>query len=179
MSANAFCCASVIPSSFTHLLDLVPKNTSHTLLDRSSSSSALISSFLAAISSNRIYSATSTPPPIPIAWLSNASYRAIIQVRRGIVASPSPYNVSEVSRAYYVQYGRHDRETIQRGGREYLHGQIWREIPEHQADSCLRPPGSGVEIGDGEQWMELTGIEMLWCENHKVFWELRAWVRET
>jgi hypothetical protein len=56
---------------------------------------------------------------------------------------------------------------------------MWKEISQEEAGWCLKLPGSGVEIGDGESWEELEGMEKLWCEGHMVFWELKAFVRKS
>lgn len=56
---------------------------------------------------------------------------------------------------------------------------MWKEISEGGADWCIKPEGSRITIGDGERWALLTGKETLWCDKHRVFGELKTWVRET
>lgn len=38
----------------------------------------------------------------------------------------------------------------------------------------LRFPESGIEIGDGEHWKELEGVETFWCRDHGLEFELRV-----
>ena len=58
-------------------------------------------------------------------------------------------------------------------------GQVYVEVDKGEAERILRFPGSGQEnIGDGETWTKAEGVEKIWCEECKVWWEFRAWVRE-
>lgn len=55
----------------------------------------------------------------------------------------------------------------------------YREINRFDAMDSLRLPGSNIMIGDGEDWRLLEGVEKLWCETHRVWFELRVWISET
>jgi hypothetical protein len=101
------------------------------------------------------------------------SFQVIVQVTKLV----SRNDIHEaVSKRYFVRYGS---RCISSGGREILKGKQWKEIAKEEADESLRPPGSGIEIGDGETWIELDGTEKLWCETHRAFFELRVWIKDS
>ena len=50
------------------------------------------------------------------------------------------------------------------------------EIEKRIADKGLRPAESGIEIGDGEIWRQMPGVERLLCLELECGFELRAWV---
>ena len=82
-----------------------------------------------------------------------------------------------VTKQYYAPYGSDDRDRIILGNNEKLFGVVWNEVSKDDAEWCIKPEGSGFDIGDGESWKELSGAEKLWCEQHRIFWELKAFVR--
>lgn len=67
--------------------------------------------------------------------------------------------------------------TFTANRKEVLIGQAWRQISTWDAEECLRPEGSGIEVGDGEEWVRMDGEERLWCGRCGVGWGLEGWVR--
>jgi hypothetical protein len=63
------------------------------------------------------------------------------------------------------------------GGKEKVLGNRYKEIEKEEAENAFRFLGSEIVIGDGEDWECLEGVEKLWCEEHKVCWEFRVWIR--
>jgi len=182
MPTQPFCCGDAIPKSLTHLLAYVGDQRTHVLVDASpkKSSAGLITTFLTSAAMSRIYPQTSEPPlPPNVELRTNGSLRAIIQVTKSIPTNDPLLQASEVSKAFYAPYGSNDREKIVCGDKEPLFWVLWKEISEGEADWCIKPEGSGHNIGDGERWALLTDKETLWCDRHRVFWELKAWIRET
>ncbi|KAH7342675.1 hypothetical protein BKA65DRAFT_478544 [Rhexocercosporidium sp. MPI-PUGE-AT-0058] len=59
-----------------------------------------------------------------------------------------------------------------------LFGKDFREIEHKEAMESLRFPETGIVIGDGEVWTEQEGVERFWCEGHRLWFELRVWIRE-
>jgi len=58
-----------------------------------------------------------------------------------------------------------------------LNKQKWKEIGDSEAQESLKGPAGNIEIGDGQIWEKLDGMEKLWCDRHKFFWEMRVWAR--
>jgi hypothetical protein len=128
---------------------------------------------------NFVYPTTADPPlPDSVVLRPNGSFRAIIQITK-LVPTDNPVNPSEASKTYYVPYGYNDRDRIIVGATEKLYWVFWKEVRRQDAEWCTRPEGSGFDIGDGERWAELNCTEKLWCDHHKVFWELKAFVRQS
>ncbi len=205
MAPGPFCCYSAIPSTVRHLVHILPDGTTHKPLNRLSTSAPLLSSFLAYMTlelgavptttPNR-YSArhyaivqvkkthpllpTTLPQPLPKASPSSATLFSIpldTKQRPSSARSESgDTGFSEVS--YFVPLEKVDRPTVLDQG-SLVKGRAYREITTHVAQESLRPPGSGIMIGDGENWRLLNGMEKLWCEDHRIWFELRVWVRET
>lgn len=72
-----------------------------------------------------------------------------------------------------------ERLRKQKEGKEVVKGEVYIEVDKSEAERILRFPGSGQEnFGDGETWTRAEGVEKIWCEECKVWWEFRAWVRE-
>ncbi|KAH7419351.1 hypothetical protein BKA64DRAFT_751813, partial [Cadophora sp. MPI-SDFR-AT-0126] len=104
----------------------------------------------------------STPKQLPPRRTSN--YRSIQNNNTG-TSHPSP--------RYFVP---HEPLSLNPANRLFSPG--FREIATREAMESLRFPGSGIEIGDGEEWRELEEVERLWYWDHGVGFELRVWVRE-
>jgi hypothetical protein len=156
-----FCCSSNIPSSFKHLFYLLPQNTTHHPLSIPMSSTAILTSFL----SSGIHTNLAPTPTHPF------SYYAIIEVLQRFAATSTL-----MSKHYFV--------PVLSGAAGLGPGQLvkcwkYREITRVMADESIRPKDSGIEIGDGEKWIELPGVEKLHCEAHQCVFELRVWVRES
>jgi hypothetical protein len=63
--------------------------------------------------------------------------------------------------------------------KEQVKERVYVEVETGEAEAILRLPGSGAEnIGDGEKWIAVDGMEKLWCEGCKIWWELKAYVRD-
>jgi hypothetical protein len=185
MSASVFpfqplCCTSAIPSSFRHVLGYVPVATEHVLYSAkpTNGSAGLIATFLTSVTTHQVYPSNMNPPLEEREDLRpNGSFRAIIQLMKTISTIHLPSHTSEVSKQYYVPYGSGERDRIILGNNEKLFGILWKEVSQADAEWCIKPEGSGFDIGDGERWKELSGAEKLWCEQHRVFWEFKAFVR--
>ncbi|PVH89581.1 hypothetical protein DL98DRAFT_647324 [Cadophora sp. DSE1049] len=90
---------------------------------------------------------------------------------------PTGPNTIPVSERYFVPLEKTNEPTsLDPASRVFSRG--FREISTREAMESLRFPESGIEIGDGENWGELDGVERLWCQDHGVWFELRVWVRE-
>lgn len=168
-----FCCDcdSAIPATFTHLLALVPEITSHVLMAISpiAESAGLVTTFLTSAAMSRVYhSAGAHLLPPSVVLRPGGSFIAIIQVTKRIASN----GAEEVSKKWFAPYGAADRERIMWGNTERLFWVRWSQISEKEADECLRPEGCGIEIGDGEKWEELSGVETLWCDDHSILWEM-------
>lgn len=70
-----------------------------------------------------------------------------------------------------------DRSERYVEGKQELLFTAWKEITEFDAHSSIKPEGSRISVGDGEDWMKLEGGESFWCEGHGVRWEVNGWVR--
>jgi hypothetical protein len=185
MATQPFCCPTVVPSSFSHLLALVGDNgTEHIPVDTSPTkgSAGLITTFLtsASLPSGLIWAENSSPPlPRHYELEPNGSFRAFIQVTKLDATNDPASPVSEVSKTFYAPYDPYGKGRFLCGEKEKLFWVNWKEIAQHEVDWCLKPPESGITVGDGYRWKLLTGSEKLWCADHHVFYELTAWVRQT
>jgi hypothetical protein len=172
-AANPFCCNGPIPLSFTNILSLIPDDATYTPLPSSGASNPLIASFLTSTIYSLVYPPHSLMDSPSISDCFMISFQAIIQVTKLAFKD----NAQETaSKRYFARYGN---QRFRPGVREIFKGKPWKEIPKEDADDSLRPPGSAIEMGDGEVWKELAGVEKLWCEAHGAFFELRAWVKES
>jgi hypothetical protein len=149
----------------------------YTPLPANDDAQPLFTSFLGAQFLSMIYK-PSTPvseTPTRLQQFSMWSFKAIMQTTK-VTLSGTKHEDPE----YFVPFGDYGREDIfVVGDQEPLTRQRWKRIKKADAEECLRLPGSGIEIGDGEEWKQLEGAEELWCKTHRVFWEMKVWVRLT
>jgi len=90
---------------------------------------------------------------------------------------PQPLQPEKTVR-YFVPIENSRDSTILNPGQN-IKGKLWKEISEIAAMESLRFLGSGIWIGDGENWKELEGLERLSCPGHKMDFVLRLWIKES
>lgn len=78
---------------------------------------------------------------------------------------------------YFVPIENSRETTILHPGQKIL-GKSWKEIRERDAMESLRLHGTGIMIGDGENWRELKDVERMSCKRHGAEFEIRVWVKE-
>ncbi|KAG4429248.1 hypothetical protein IFR05_015265 [Cadophora sp. M221] len=128
----------------------------------------------------------STPKPSPkpkskrtlssTAWLITPPIRTPNPSTQ--LSSPSKQNKTPyASERYFVPIEKSNAPTAL-APNSPLFGKPFREIETDEAMESLRFPETGIVIGDGESWTEREGVERFWCEVHRVWFELRVWVRE-
>ncbi|KAE9370376.1 hypothetical protein N431DRAFT_468436 [Stipitochalara longipes BDJ] len=175
---DLLCCTSALPYTLTHLAHLLPDDTTHYPYRQPLSLGAVLTPFLLLL-------ATNTPPIPPASIPTFNPFIVLIQVRRSkLSAIRNAHNPAEIKQEYSEPryFGALTPEVEdyrQNMGKEWVKDKIHVEVEKHEAEVCLRVPGSGRErIGDGEIWNMVKGVEKIWCEDCKVWWEFRAWVRE-
>ena len=92
-----------------------------------------------------------------------------MKVTKGVLGSEKP-----ISDKYYALIG--DMKLTD-NERAQLVTSNWLAITHFDAEDCIRPEGSGIMIGNGEDWEKLDGYEKLWCDGHKCFVRLDAWIQ--
>jgi hypothetical protein len=182
---DLLCCSSALPSSFTYLAylaHLLPKETTHKTYQKPLSLGAILTPFLILLAT------TTSPLPARIPALFDP-YILLIQVVRSTPLSISRHSDTETEIRQQVTEPRYfailtpdegeERLRKQKEGKEIVEGEVYVEVDRGEAERILRFPGSGQEnFGDGETWTRAEGVEKIWCEECKVWWEFRAWVRE-
>jgi hypothetical protein len=182
---DLLCCSSALPSSFTYLAylaHLLPKETTHKTYQKPLSLGAILFPFLILLAT------TASPPPARILALFDP-YILLIQVIRSTPLSISNHSNTKteirqqltVPRYFAIMTPGEGEERLrkQKEGKEMVKGEVYVEVDRGEAERILRFPGSGQEnFGDGETWTRAEGVEKIWCEECKVWWEFRAWVRE-
>lgn len=87
-------------------------------------------------------------------------------------------SLQQVKTARYFVPIENSREATILNPDQKLMGKSWKEIGEKDAMESLKLPGTGIIIGDGQNWRELEGVEWMSCKRHEVEFEVRAWVKE-
>ncbi|KAH6680198.1 hypothetical protein B0J14DRAFT_557566 [Halenospora varia] len=207
ISSRPLCCLSAIPLTVKHFLTIVPPTPTHNLLRQPVSLAPLLANLFAfaeasgtenteegkedgilspfeefrAILQVTAVPETPTPSSLPVSTgsglgISPAGYfssgsplgQSSLSPRSSQVSSlfapNSPPQTSQTRRFWVLVQGS--------GGK-------WREISRHEAEDCIRPLGSGIMVGDGEDWKGLEGKEELWCPRHRTWWGVEGWVRES
>jgi hypothetical protein len=163
----SLCCPNTIPSTFKHLASLISSSTIHHPLQKPHTGAAILTSFLAHLSTSFTRKLPVFSRPLLRFWTPHA----IIQV---IKVSPSATSPSYEKERYFSPI--HDAGNgLEK--KEKVLGNRYKELDKAEAESALRLPGSEIVVGDGEDCERLDGMEKLWCESHKLWWEFRVWIR--
>jgi hypothetical protein len=194
MSINPLCCQDAIPMAFQHLLELTPSGTVHNNRPISCLAGPLIASLISCIiTEDAIPPALLPGSPLPYPSL----FYAVVEVvtlrptgtQRTHSSSPGFTTISPparedivnttISTKYFVPIEeRSAKSRTILAPNTYLKRRRWREIRKEEAYDTVRRSQMNIVIGDGETWLEMNGVEKLWCEKHGLFMELRAWVRD-
>lgn len=180
---NLLCCPSALPATFRYLTHILPSGTTHLpLRQKPLALGPILTPFLVVLAAG----APATPARMP----TFDPYVLLIQVKQVKQVTPSssthkpaiqspPQRQGSKSR-YFGSLTPDKQLQDSSGGTELVKGNVYLEVDKVEAEIILRLPGSGAEnIGDGEVWIQVDGMEKIWCDNCKVWWEFRAWVRET
>jgi hypothetical protein len=175
--------------AYKHLLELLPANTLHNNVPTSRSAGPLIASLLSCIlNADAIPPAPHPDGPFPYTTI----FYAVIEVvtlkpttaiqpatRTPRISTPTTIPSTTISTAYFVPIEERNTPTSTiLAAKTPFHCRRWREIRKEEAYETVRRSEMDIVIGDGETWVPMVGVEKLWCENHGVWCELRAWVRE-
>lgn len=176
---DLLCCTSALPYTLTNLAHLLPGETIHKPLQKPLSLGSILTPFLILLATN----ATPTPPA-RIAMFN--PYIVLIEVRCStpVSVTQDPDSTTEIQQEHseprYFAVTTPEEEALRQNmGKEMVGGQLHVEVEKSEAEMILRFPGSGAgNLGDGETWTRAEGVEKIWCEKCRVWWEFRAWVRE-
>jgi hypothetical protein len=182
---NLLCCPSTLPSTLTylaHFAHLLPNKAINKPFQKPLSIASTLTPFLVLLATN-----TTPPPPARLPLLN--PYILLIQVLRSAPLSFTYHTDTkaeiqeESSEPRYFAMLTPDegdeRLKEKSGAKTMVKGQVYLEVEKAEAEIMLRVPGCGREnIGDGETWIKVDGVEKIWCEECKVWWEFRVWVRE-
>jgi hypothetical protein len=182
---NLLCCSLALPSTFTyiaHFAHLLPNEAISKPFQKPLSIASTLTPFLTLL-------ATNTTPPPPVRLSLTNPYILLIQAFRSTPLSFT-YNANtkaeiqqESSEPRYFAIltpGEEDERLKEKSGANAMvKEQVYVEVEKAEAEIMLRVPGCGREnIGDGETWTKVEGVEKIWCEECKIWWEFRVWVRE-
>ncbi|CZT40678.1 uncharacterized protein RSE6_00318 [Rhynchosporium secalis] len=126
-----------------------------------------------ASSSMSVISAPAAAPSTQVSGSRRINNIAIGAILGAIV---SPFSNFEQA-SYFVAIEKSSSATVL-DQNSPLFGRGFREIKTQEAMESLRFHGTGITIGDGEVWVERDGAEKFWCEAHRVWFEMKVWVRE-
>ncbi|KAH8667998.1 hypothetical protein BGZ60DRAFT_431294 [Tricladium varicosporioides] len=206
ISTQPFCCASAIPITVKHLLTIVPPRPIRQLHQDPVSLASLLVNFFAFAESCKEYiklgeeEKKELSPFIEFCVILQVTVVLGASTPSGLLVSPSscpstspshlttglPLRQSslsprspQVSSLFTPNSPPHASQT-----RHYwvpVQGSVgkWRQISKHEAEDCIRPLGSGIMVGDGEDWKGLGEKEELWCPSHRIWWGVEGWVRES
>lgn len=175
------CCNSAFPYTLTHLAHLLPDEIIHWPYTKPLSLGPILTPFL-------ILLATNATPNEPSRIPTFNPYISLMQVKRStpvsVTLQPDAAQIDiqqeHSEPRYFAILTPEDEEFRQSMGREAVKGQqIHVEVEKEEAERILRFPGSGGgNIGDGETWTKVEGVEKIWCDECQIWWEFRAWARE-
>ncbi|CAG8955950.1 hypothetical protein HYFRA_00008804 [Hymenoscyphus fraxineus] len=169
-SMDPFCCLGVIPTSFRHLVTLLPSSTTQYVLQNPPSSAPLVTSFLSSVLTRSVEAAQS----------HRTLFFVILQVKALPPHEPllPTNNSNEPTYQYFVPTEKKGQETIL-AAKTYVKGRGWREIFKQDAQACLAFLNNGSTVGEGRVWKQLPGVERFWCEQHHRFYEMTCWYQES
>ena len=161
-----FCCQRVIPLAFRHLVTLLPIDQTYVpLRSVPRPANPILTSFVtaAALTSIRVDRGAS---------FSIRTFQAIIRTTKYRTSGDQlPDGVQYYALLAESKFVTNRKEKLLDGG-----GQ-WLRISPLDAEDCIRPEGSGIVIGNGENWERLNGEDRMWCDQHQCFWKLEAWAQ--
>ncbi|KAI9051590.1 hypothetical protein LZ554_004634 [Drepanopeziza brunnea f. sp. 'monogermtubi'] len=83
---------------------------------------------------------------------------------------------SEERERYFVPLESTTKPTILVDN-SFVKGKEFREITNQEARASLAPI-AGMATGERKKFEQASGVERLWCEDHKFMFELRVWFSE-